>query len=116
MGGRERQGGAALGRQPSPLPGKMQELARLAKRKEEEAQRQAKLEELKRERRVEELVRHGIAEAKDETEDWDFTSKYPVRREIEKALRAGVQADWTEEDVEDRVDEILEKWEEDQDD
>ncbi len=87
-----------------------------AKRKEAEAQQQADLEELKRERRVDELIRYAISYTKDETEDWDFASKCPARREIEKVLKSEVKADWTEEDVEDWVDEILEQWEEDKDD
>ena len=87
-----------------------------AKRMEAEAQRQAELEDLRRKRRVDELVHQGIAEEEQETKDWDFPSRYPARREIEKVLKAEVEADWTEEDVEDRVDETLEEWKEDEDD
>ena len=65
---------------------------------------------------IQALIQHGIRYANDETKDWDIGSKYPARREVEEALKAEVKVDWTEEDVEDRVDETLEEWEEDQDD
>lgn len=78
-----------------------------------EAAAQRKAEEYDR-RRVRALIDHGMSYARQETRSgWDYTPKIEARQEVEEALKAQVESDWRERDVQDLVDEILDNWDED---
>ena len=86
-------------------------------RKQAEAAREKAREEAKEkvERRVKDLITHGVKYADDETRQWDISAKYDARGEVGEALKLKVKADWTEQEVQDLVDELLDKWEEEED-
>ena len=66
--------------------------------------------------RINNLIASGKGYAQSETWDWDDPEKDRARREVERALRDQVRADFTEADVKDLVDDVLAQWEDDEDD
>jgi len=63
--------------------------------------------------RCQELCKLGDRYAAERTLDLPFWESHPLMQDIKEALSASVEPDWTEEDVEELVDELLEAWEED---
>jgi len=63
--------------------------------------------------RCQELCRLGGRYAAGQTLDLPFSESQPLMEEIKEALSSNVDPDWTEEEVEALVDEVLEDWEED---
>jgi excisionase family DNA binding protein len=63
------------------------------------------------ERRVQDLISHGKRYAEDALREFEAFDRWKVRSQIEKALQEEVEADWSERDVEDLVDEELDEWE-----
>jgi excisionase family DNA binding protein len=68
----------------------------------------AKLEE---QERVTALIRSGKFHAWTETRSWDRKPAERANREVERALRDDVEADWTQDEVNDLVDDVLDEWE-----
>jgi hypothetical protein len=62
------------------------------------------------EERVTALIRSGKFYAWAETQSWDRKAAERANREVERALRDDVEADWTKDDVTDLVDDVLEEW------
>lgn len=79
-----------------------QEKAALEKRNREEADRRRAL-----------LVAHGNNYAWRETLGWDWSATSDARHEVKKVLEREVEHDWTEREVENAVDEVLEEWDDD---
>ena len=69
-------------------------------------------------RRVSTLIAHGNNRAQVATmSGWDTAEAARARREVDKTLRHEVEADWSEADVDDRVDDVLAEWDDpDEDD
>jgi len=67
-------------------------------------------------RRVEALRSHGRSYAQRETLPWEYQETQEAMKEVGQALTAEVEADLSERDVEDLVDEVLDEWEEIEDD
>jgi excisionase family DNA binding protein len=73
-------------------------------------------EEKDREDTVRSLIEHGMQHARWNTiTGWEHTPAEEAREEVEEALRDEVKPNWTRQRVEDRVDEILSKWDEEDD-
>ena len=64
-------------------------------------------------RKSEALVSAGTWYASTETRDWDRREADRARREVERTLRQEVEPNWTSEDVDDLVDEVLDEWDDD---
>ncbi|MDQ6768657.1 MAG: hypothetical protein M3Z54_01560 [Gemmatimonadota bacterium] len=64
------------------------------------------------EERVIALIRSGKFYAWTETQSWDSKAAERANREVERALRDDVAADWTKDDVRDLVDDVLDEWDE----
>ena len=62
--------------------------------------------------RVESLIKHGKSRAVTNTLLWDQLIRDDALGAVDQVLKAEVEADWTEADVSEMVDEILEGWEE----
>ena len=62
--------------------------------------------------RVERLIRHGKSRSVTSTIPWDLSTRGETRRAVEQALEEEVEADWTEADVSELVDQVLEESEE----
>ena len=78
-----------------------------------EAQEKAALERKNREeadRRRALLIAHGNNRAWRETIRWDWSATSDARDEVKKVLEREVEHDWTEREVENAVDEVLEEW------
>lgn len=75
--------------------------------KDEEARTRAKLES---QRKVESLIRIGRWHAQAETRVWDRRAAQRANREVERTLRNEVGVDWTDDDVRDLVDDVLDEW------
>ncbi len=71
-------------------------------------------EEDDEQRRIASLTAYGNSYARSETWNWDSSDRDRARRDVERALREEVKADWTEADVKDLVDDELAEWEEDE--
>jgi excisionase family DNA binding protein len=56
------------------------------------------------------LVAHGNAYARRDTSDWDWSASYEARDEVKKVLEREVEHDWTEREVENAVDQVLDEW------
>ncbi len=65
------------------------------------------------ERRVQALINAGMSHARWETTDWDSEDRDVARREVERQLKDVVEPDWTDDDVKDEVNAVLDDWEED---
>jgi hypothetical protein len=63
-------------------------------------------------RKVEHLIAMGISHGYTKTWNWHSEDANRARRQIERDLRDEVEPDWTSEDVQDLVDDVLEEWEE----
>lgn len=86
--------------------------AREAARK---AEADAKRQELEREeQRLRSLIEHGKSRAMMHTIGWDPEDKQEARADVQEALDEEVEADWSERDVDELVDEVLDEWEEDE--
>ena len=70
-------------------------------------------EETRDERRVQALIERGVSHARRETMDWDSEDRDAARREVEGHLKEVVEPDWSDGDVKDEVDAVLDEWEED---
>lgn len=68
------------------------------------------------ERRLGLLIEHGKWHAFVKTRDWDVDDAEEARAEVLEALENEVEADWTEREVDELVDEVLEAWNEEFDD
>jgi hypothetical protein len=74
-------------------------------------EKDAELRSRQAEKHVEGLIWHGRMHAKTRTSGWDWSQKERAMREVERALRDEVEADWSRDDVVDLADEVLEEWE-----
>ncbi len=70
-------------------------------------------EEARDERRVQALIETGMSHARWETTDWDSDDRDAARREVERHLKDVIEVDWSDGDVKDEVNAILDEWEED---
>ncbi len=70
-------------------------------------------EEAEEGRQIRKLVAHGEHYAWRETISWDREDRIDARKEIGEVLGARVGADWSEDDVEELVDDILDKYDDD---
>jgi excisionase family DNA binding protein len=88
--------------------------ARDRKAAEEKAKQDKKAKEtVDRDRAA--LIAHGTEYARRETLSWDWTPGNEARVETGKVLDREVQHDFTEMEVEDLVDEVLDQWDDDDD-
>lgn len=69
-------------------------------------------EEARDERRVQALIESGMTHARWETMNWDSEDRDAARRAVERHLKDVVQPDWSDGDVKDEVNAILNEWEE----
>jgi excisionase family DNA binding protein len=84
---------------------------------EMEAAREARREvRVRDERRLDSLIERGKWHAFVETRDWDVDDANDARADVLEALEDEVEADWTEREVNELVDEVLEAWNEEFDD
>jgi len=81
---------------------------------EDKAARQKKAKEEADRRRIA-LIAHGKNYAWRETTDWDWSASNEARDEVKKVLEREVDHDWTEREVEGAVDEVLDEWDDDDD-
>jgi hypothetical protein len=58
---------------------------------------------------------HGVAYANQELNDFNVLDRWEIRPEVEKAPREDVRSDWSERDVEELVDDVLDEWDDDAD-
>lgn len=84
-----------------------------AKKAEAVAKRQ---EQEREEQRVRSLIEHGKSRAMMHTIGWDSEDKREARADVEEVLKDEVEADWSERDVDELVDEVLEESDEEEDD
>ena len=89
--------------------GKEAAARRAAEKAEEEARRAA---EEQHERRVQSLIEHGKSRAFFATTRWESEDREEARADVEHALEDEVESDWSDQDVEELVDDLLEEWEE----
>jgi len=75
--------------------------------RDEETRKRAKLES---ERKLDSLIISGRWHAQAETRNWDRRAADGANREVERSLRDEVEADWTNDDVRDLVDDVLDEW------
>ena len=78
-------------------------------RQEEEAarKRREQEEEAREERRIQALIDDGMRHARSQLSDWEFEDRGRALRDVERMLKDSVDADWTEQDVKDAVDDEL---------
>jgi hypothetical protein len=79
----------------------------LAPWKEAEERKRRQVES---ERTIKSLILSGRWYAQSETRDWHRREAERAMRETERAMKAEVEADWSEDDVRDLVDDVLEEW------
>jgi DNA-binding transcriptional MerR regulator len=72
-----------------------------------EARKRAKLES---QRKLDSLVLIGKWHAQIETRQWDRRAADRANREVDRALRDELDPDWTNDDVRDLVDDVLDEW------
>jgi len=75
--------------------------------RDEEARKRAKVES---QRKLESLILIGRWHAQSETRIWDRRAAERANREVERTLQEEVSADWTDDDVRDLVDDVLDEW------
>lgn len=75
--------------------------------REEEARKRAKLES---QQKLESLILSGRWHAQTQTRSWDRRVADRANREVDRALQDEVDADWTNDDVRDLVDDVLDEW------
>jgi excisionase family DNA binding protein len=61
------------------------------------------------------LIAHGREYARRETSDWDWSASTDARAEVEKVLNREVEHDWTEHEIENAADQVLDEWDDDED-
>lgn len=61
------------------------------------------------------LIAHGNEYARRETSDWDWSASTDARAEVEKVLNREVEHDWTEHEIENAADQVLDEWDDDED-
>lgn len=69
-------------------------------------------EEEREQEHVARLIERGKSRASMKTLRWDHEDARDARADVLEALEGDVQSDWTERDVENLVDDVLEEWEE----
>ena len=74
-----------------------------------------KAEQERDDQRVESLIERGRSRALFKTLRWDNRDARDARAEAQEAPEDEVEADWSERDVDELVDEVLEEWDEDSD-
>jgi excisionase family DNA binding protein len=79
----------------------------------EKAKRDKKAKEDSDRRRAA-LIAHGNEYARRETSDWDWSASTDARAEVEKVLNREVEHDWTEHEIENAADQVLDEWDEDE--
>ena len=84
--------------------------AETAKQEAEDAAEEAAEKEA--EQRIQSLIEHGKSRAFWATTRWERDDREEARRDVEEALEDQVEADWSERDVDDFVDQILDESEE----
>ena len=85
----------------------------VARKKEDEDR---KTQEAQDERRVQQLIEYGKSYASSKTLwTWESDDRARVLRDVERLLQDHVDAEWTEQDVKDAVDDELAEWEDDED-
>lgn len=67
-------------------------------------------EKTEEQNQLDQLIRSGKSYAWSETRSWDPKPAERANREVERALRQEVEADWTRDDVTDLVDDVLAEW------
>lgn len=68
-------------------------------------------------RRISTLIAFGNSRAQSATMfDWDSSERDRARREVEEALKEQVKAVWSEGKVQDVVDDVLSRWDDDEND
>ena len=105
------------------LRGKVDEILQpykeeVAREKEDQGRKE---QEAQDERRVQQLIEYGKRHASNEIPfAWDWQDRDRAARDVERMLKDSVEADWTENDVKDAVNDELDDWEdeniEDEDD
>jgi excisionase family DNA binding protein len=105
------------GRVAEILMPQREEVARQAAETARQAAEAARRKEKEdREETVRRLIERGMEHARWNTiTGWEHTPAEEAREEVEEALRDEVKPNWTRQRVEDRVDEILSKWDEEDD-
>jgi hypothetical protein len=93
---------------------RVEEVLRPHREAVEKAQRHKKAKE-EADRRRAGLVAHGNEYARRETSDWDWSASNDARVEVGKVLNREVQHDWTEHEVENAADQVLDEWDDDVD-
>ncbi len=61
------------------------------------------------------LIAHGTEYARRETTDWDWSPRSDARAEVSKVLARDVEPGWTDHEVENLVDEVLDDWDDSED-
>lgn len=84
-------------------------------REAEEQAKRAKEAQETAERHRKSLIAHGNEYSNREISDWDVFARWEAREEVGKVLTRDVKPEWTEDDVEDLVDEVLDEWDDDED-
>ena len=84
-------------------------------REAEEKAKRAKEAKEESDRRRNALITKGTDYAHRETADWDFAPKLDAWSEVKKVLLRDVEPDMTDLEVADLVDEVLDRWDDDED-
>lgn len=83
------------------------------RRKQERETEEERRKQQEDERKMKALIEHGNSRAWTKTiAGWDWSDAQRARRDVERALRDELKADWSEDDVDDLVDDELAEWEE----
>jgi hypothetical protein len=88
---------------------RVDEMLRPWREAEDKAVRQKKAKTEADQRRAV-LIAHGTEYARRATLDWDYSATIEARDEVRKVLEREVEHDWTEREVESAVDEVLDEW------
>jgi excisionase family DNA binding protein len=75
-----------------------------------EATKKAEVE--RQEQRLRSLIEHGKSRARLKTIGWGYDDAREACADVQEELDSEVEADWSEREVDDLVDEILEEWDE----
>jgi len=109
----QRERDAAAERQRADEERQRIENERRQKERDAEEQRRKQQED---QQKVQSLIRHGNSRAWSETiTGWEWSEAQRACRDVERALKEEVKADWTEADVDDLVDDVLDEGDKDQD-
>jgi hypothetical protein len=88
--------------------------AEAARQVEQKAKAEARRQEEEQDQqRVRARVEHGRLRALTKTFGWDVRGAQDARADVERALKDDVESDWTDREVDNLVDEVLDEWEED---